>query len=539
MATSAYLISRAAQHPQTILLLMVPIVGVRFFSIGRAVFRYLERLASHDVTFRMLAAIRVWLYARIEAQPPLIAASHQRGDLLSRAVHDVDMLQDFYLRALQPTAVLILTAGLVLTVFRHFSPMLGAALAAVLLAGAVPGLLQFGIGLRRGGELHAARAFLSAELAEGIRGAAELLTWGRVQDFLDRMDRAQSTALSAQVRLRLSSAFGSGLTSAFAGFSSLLVLWLAIPLVRQGVLPGPYLAVAALTALAAFEAAVPMPQAVQAMGTCSAAARRIRSVAEGTPSAARECELPVGNGLELLDVAVRYPGADGWAVKDISLSLPQGRHVALVGRSGCGKTTLLSALLGIVPYAAGSVRLGGAEVARTARELLYERAAVISQSTDLFHASLRDNLRLGRPQASEAEILRAVSAARLQGLLLQLPQGLQTPLGEQGSRLSGGERQRVAIARAIVRDAPILLLDEPTRGLDPVTENEIWSSLEELGAGRTVVLATHRLQGLDRMDEILVLDAGRIVERGSHRELLALGGAYHRMWHAERDRIAR
>jgi ABC-type transport system involved in cytochrome bd biosynthesis fused ATPase/permease subunit len=316
-----------------------------------------------------------------------------------------------------------------------------------------------------------------------------------------------------------------------------LALALAIPLVRSGRLPGWDLAVVALVALAAFEAAVPLPQSFQAIGQCLAASRRIFDLADHAeePTANEPRLHAQGSAVEVRGLTVRHEAAAVGALQLVDLSLAPGRHVAVVGPSGAGKTTLIGALTGSSPIAGGEVLIGGANVSDLAREELWALSAVIAQDTWLFNVSLKENIRLGRPDATDDEVWGAVVAARLGGLVEALPDGLDTLVGEQGARLSGGERQRVAIARALLKDAPILLLDEPTEGLDAVTEEGVLQTIRELAQDRSLLLVTHRLVGIEAMDEILVLSHGRVAERGTHKELMRAHGLYEHLFKLQAD----
>ena len=529
IGTSAYLISRAALRPSTILLLMVPIVGVQFFSMGRAALRYLERLTSHDVTFRLLANLRVWFYARLDALPPAVLSRLHGADLLSRAVHDIDSLQDFYLRALAPPATLVLTAALTFALLWPMAPAVAGLVGGALLLSSVPAALQARLGLQLGRRMLERRGDLSAALADGVRGVSELLAYGQAEAYAEKLGRTQSAWLEAQLRLRRASAGGGALIGLLGNLTSIAALGLAIPLVRQGRLPGWDLAVLALVALAAFEAAAPLPLAFQAMGQCVAAGRRIFAVggeapdADGPPDRQAHAE---GVEIDVQEISVRYGERPAPALRAVTLRLPPGRHVAVVGPSGAGKTTLLDVLTGAIAPTSGEVLFGGAPIGEIPRGELLAEVAVIAQDTWLFNVSLMENIRLGRPEATDREVLAAAQAAHLGPLIAALPDGLETAVGERGQRLSGGERQRVAIARAILKDAPVLLLDEATEGLDAVTEEAVLREILLFAQGRTLLMVTHRLVGLEAMDEILVLQDGQVVERGREQALLAGRGPY-------------
>jgi ATP-binding cassette subfamily C protein CydC len=285
----------------------------------------------------------------------------------------------------------------------------------------------------------------------------------------------------------------------------------------------------ALFALASFEVVMPLPLAFQMLGQTLSAAGRVFEIVDAEPQApepSAPSPQPEAFGLAIEGVGFRYTDSELPALEGIDLALPPGRRVAVVGATGSGKSTLLNLLLRFWDPQAGRLTLGGHDLRDYHGEDLRRHIAVVSQGTHLFTTTLRENLRVANPQASEEQLLAALATAQLDDFVASQPDGLDTWVGEAGVKLSGGQARRVAIARALLKDAPILLLDEPTEGLDPATERELMQALYRLMAGRTVLLITHRLVGLDAMDEILVLDRGHVAERGSHRELLTAGGIY-------------
>ncbi|MFN2166608.1 MAG: amino acid ABC transporter ATP-binding/permease protein, partial [Anaerolineae bacterium] len=313
----------------------------------------------------------------------------------------------------------------------------------------------------------------------------------------------------------------------------LAVLALAIPLVRSAQLDGVYLAMMVMVVISSFEAVLPLPQAFQYLHTSLEAGRRLFEIVDARPTVA-EPALPAPGpatpGLRVQGLHFSYAPNEPPVLGNISFELPPGRLVAVVGPSGAGKSTLVHLLLRFWEYQDGHILLGGRELRAYDAESVRAMMAVVSQHTHLFNASIRDNLVLARPGATEGEVIRAAEQARVHDFIQSLPQRYDTWIGEQGVRLSGGQRQRLAIARAILKDAPILILDEPTANLDALTEREVIDSLQAAAAGRATLLITHRLVGLEAADEILVLRSGRVVERGRHQDLMQMGGLYRRMW---------
>jgi ATP-binding cassette subfamily C protein CydC len=550
MTTSAYLIAAAALQP-SIAELQVAIVGVRFFGIARGVARYLERYVSHDVTFRLLARLRTWFYERLEPLAPARLLAYRSGDLLSRIVADVETLQDFYLRALAPPLVALLSAILVSLLLAAFHPRLALVmLGFLLLAGAGLPLLVHLLARGSGPRLVRVRGELNAHLVDGIQGLADLLAFGGGGRHLARVQALGRELGGLQGRLARIGGLHLALSGLLMSLATLAVLAVAIPLVAAGRLDGVYLALLTLAAISGFEAVLPLPQAFQQMAGSLEAAGRLFEVVEGGPGAEAvevapsAAPVPADYGLRVEGLSFAYEGmavpGGPPALEGVEFDLAPGGLLAVVGPSGAGKTTLIQLLLRFWTPSAGRILLDGHELGTYREEDLRRLVAVVSQRTHLFNATVRDNLLLARPDATEEEMVEAARRARIHDFICSLPQGYDTWIGEQGQRLSGGERQRLAIARAILKDAPVLLLDEPAANLDAVTERQVLAGLQPLLAGRTALLVTHRLGAgpVVQADEILVMRGGRVEARGRHDDLLRQGGLYRRMWDLQRQELA-
>jgi ATP-binding cassette subfamily C protein CydC len=541
LSTAAYVISAAALVSY-ISLLTIPIFLVRFFSVSRSFSRYFERLVSHDVTFRLLGNLRSWFYARLAPLAPALLESYRSGDLLSRLVEDVEELENLYLRAIAPVLVAAVVSVLAFATLYPFDPALALAVLAFLAAaGAGVPLLVWTLSRGLGRNRLELRSELYARIVDGTQGVQDLLAFGREAEQrreievlnlkLGRIERRQSLIGGLQISL------GDLLTN----LAMLAALVLAIPLVAAGEVRGVYLAFLALVALGIFETVTPLGAAFGTIGRTTAAGERLFEISDAEPTIQNpKSSLPVPEDfvLQLDKVSFRYGEDEPFSLEDVSFNLEPGRRVAVVGPSGSGKSTLASLILRFRDPQGGGIRLDGRSVSEYAQEDVRRLISVVPQSTHVFNDTLRNNLLLADPEASEVALERALERARIFGFVERLPGGLDTYVREQGVRLSAGERQRLAVARALLRDAPLLVLDEPTANLDTVTERELLASVWEAARDRAVLLITHRLVEMEEMDEILVMNAGRVVERGTHEELTRSGGLYHRMLETQRELLA-
>jgi ATP-binding cassette subfamily C protein CydCD len=537
MGTSAWLISTAALHP-SIAALEVAIVGVRFFGISRAVFRYIERLVSHNVTFRLLARLRVWFYKKLEPLAPARLMEYRAGDLLARIVGDIETLENFYVRVVSPPLVALLTGVGVALFLASFYPLLATVLIGFFLGlGFLLPLSSLVLSRKPGEALVSLRADLNTRLVDGIQGLADILAYGRADDHASQIVHIGQEYGLAQKHMARISGFHSGLATLLTNLGLWLVVYLTIPQVTGGHIAGPMLASLALLTLASFEAVTPLPQAAQMWESVRAAAGRLFEIVDAKAIVEDRDRKEDKSGkkellstLELSHVSFSYPIQAIPAIQDVSFKLEADKSLAIVGPSGAGKSTLVNLLLRFWEYSSGDIRLGGESLHGLEQDEVRARCAVVSQSSYLFNTSVHENLRLACPSASQEEIESAAKQAQIHKFILKLPKGYDTFIGEQGTRLSGGERQRVAIARALLKNAPILILDEPTANLDPITEKQVLATLFSVMKGKTSLLITHRLVGLENVDEILVMEHGQILERGTQAELLERGGTFRRLW---------
>ncbi|EMM0482984.1 heme ABC transporter ATP-binding protein/permease CydC [Klebsiella michiganensis] len=508
---------------------MLPAAGVRGAAIIRTAGRYFERLVSHDATFRVLQHLRVFTFSKLLPLSPAGLARFRQGELLNRVVADVDTLDHLYLRVISPlvgalVVILVVTVGLsVLDVTLALT--LGGIMLLTLLV--MPPLF-YRAGKPAGESITRLRGQYRQHLTSWLQGQAELMLFNASDRYRQQMEKTEARWLDAQRRQAELTALSQALMLLIGGIAVIAMLWLASAGVGGDTQPGALIALFVFCALAAFEALAPVTGAFQHLGQVIASAKRITQITEQEP----EVAFPQGEGqtldrvsLRLHQVTFSYPQQPSPALEKVSLQIEAGEHIAILGRTGCGKSTLLQLLTRVWDPAEGEILLNNQPLGQFNEATLRRAMSVVPQRVHLFSATLRDNLLLASPGASDARLAQTLERVGLAKLLED--SGLNSWLGEGGRQLSGGELRRLAIARALLHDAPVMLLDEPTEGLDATTESQILDLLAEVMREKTVLMVTHRLRGLARFNQIIVMDNGKIIEQGSHAELLAEQGRYY------------
>lgn len=530
--TSGYLISRSALQPENVLMVYVPIVLVRTFGFGKAVVQYIERLISHDTVLRILSRLRVKLYRIIEPQALRLRSRHRAGDLLGMLAEDIEQLQNVYLRLILPAAAAVLIYGAGIFILGRMDGWF--ALVMSLYCGFLfITLPAYSLLVSRKMRIQSKvqRNLAYQELTDGVFGMSDWILSGRTVRFLSAFSHRQAQMAAADQKVRRKEwRIGWLAQCATGGAVVVLTLWAAVQS-SKGAMDPEWIAAFALIGFPLLDALVKAGESVMRTTDYQESVHRLKGIehAVGDTAPSRHGSMPGADefgrgeedssGLRLVNVSYRYPGTDDWLLHEINLHVPAGSQVALIGRSGTGKTTLLNLIQGELVPDRGSITINGISVLQIQNESP-RPFAVLNQQPYLFDTTIANNIRLGRPDATDEEVRKAAEFAGLGKLIATLPDGLETKVREAGIRFSGGERQRIALARVLLQNCPIVLLDEPTVGLDPVTECDLLDTLFTALRGKTLLWITHHLVGMERMDQIIFLDRGRIAMLGTHKQLM-------------------
>ena len=513
MSTSGYLISRAALRPPILDLILV-IVAVRFFGIARAGVRYAERIVAHDLTFRLLLRLRCWIYERLEPIIPSHRVAHHSGDLLSRLVSDVETLQNLYLRVASPVIVAGLIACASTGVLGAMDPLIALTfLAGLSLCGAVLPLAVRQLARETAERQVSVRATLQRHVVESVGGMEEMLALGIERARLKEYERMTNELTRLQQRQAQISALHSFAGSLLTWATVMSVLLLIIPKIQTGEFSGVLLAAVAFGILASFEAVQPLPVAYQYLEQAGEAARRIYEIIEERPLVQDPVDpvpVPGAPSYAFRNVTFTYPGLLRPAICDVSFDLPFRNRIAIVGPSGAGKSTIVNLLCRFFDPQEGTLLLRKRPLTEYSIRDVRGQLAVVLQHPHIFNTSIRENLLIARPEATDSELIDALEKAGLASFVQSLPHGLQTIPGSEGLTLSGGQRQRLALAQALLKEAPVLILDEATANLDPETEHDVLNRVFQRTIDRTLVVITHRPEKLPGMDAIFTLHDGRL-----------------------------
>lgn len=506
-----------------------PSAMIRAYAVVRTLGRYGERIVGHEATLKFVAALRPWFFARLIPLAPAALEDQRSGDLLARLKGDIDRLEFAFLRILSPglAGALVLAVGLAVLALHDGRMALGIGLAALLAGLGLP-LLVHRLGARAAREVTAGTAQLNALLVDHLEGRAELDIYDPDRRHRAALDETSDTLIAREHRLAGILGFAGAGVGLFAQSSLVLVLLIGAPRVLAGTLPGADLPMLALLAFSLFEAVAPLPLAFQTLPATLASARRIFDLIDRPPPVEEPADpkpVPEAGALAFVHAGLTYPGARAAALTDINLALAPGRRIGVIGSSGSGKSSLVALALRYRAPLPGEVTFAGSSLAEFDSDELRRRMAVLAQHDHLFTATIRENLLIADPNASQGKLEAALERAGILSFVAAQPDGLDTFLGVNGAKVSGGEARRLGLARALLKEAPILILDEPTEGLDGETERRVLEGIVGAARDQALLFITHRRAGLDRMDEIIVMDGGRIVGRGAPSQMLALIGS--------------
>ena len=528
LGTAAWLISQASEYPP-VLTLTVAAVLVRTFALGRAFMRYAERLVGHDAAFRGLTELRVRVYERLERIAPVGLAQFTKGDLLNRLVVDVDSALDLPLRIVLPWAQAVFVSVTTVAFLAWLLPGVGLIVGLIVVLALIVSPLIIGRTTRRAEYLLApSKAELTSVVVTALNSCADLSANGRILDTTTRAHIIDDSITALSRRESFVLGIGGAIATVLQGLAICVTLVIAIPAVATGRIEPVWLAVVALLPLALIDVLATLPGSALAYARLKGSADRIAGVMD-SPDPLADLKNPKTLGSDPSSISVHKLSASWSTVRvldGIDFDLRAGERLAIVGPSGSGKSTLAAVLMGFLPYE-GSARIEGIELSSVLGDDLREHIGVLSQQAHIFDTTIAENIRLGR-EIDESAVWRSLEQAQLAVWARSLPDGLQTSVGTFGMSISGGEAQRLALARFLVQPRPVVILDEPTEHLDRETAQELENTLFAALTGFTTIVITHRLSSLHRADNVIVLQAGVVSERGTVEELSDRGG-----WFAE------
>ncbi|CRK82515.1 thiol reductant ABC exporter subunit CydC [Neobacillus massiliamazoniensis] len=534
MFTSGYLISKASTRPESILMVYVPIVGVRTFGIGRSVLSYIERLTGHQFILKILSDMRIRLYKVIEPQAVFLRSRFLTGDLLGVLADDIEHLQDFYLKTLLPSIVSLVVYTVIIICAGIFSIPFAILLAVFVgLLIFVGPILSFIYMRVKNEQIKKGRNQLYQQFTDAVFGISDWLFSGRYLDFIQRYEQQQHELLQLETKKRSFVNWRDVIQQMVLGITVILVIYWANGMTLDGKIPGTFIAAFGLVMMSLLEAFLPISEAVSNASTYQDSIKRLERIE--TEDGSKWIEEESHDQTEISEVAIElkrvsfeYQSAPP-LLNDFGLKVAPGEKMAILGPSGAGKSTLLKLIQGAFAPTSGEVLLNGSKAHETPLSIP-KMMAVLNQKAYLFNTSVLNNIRLGNPEATDEEVYEAAEQVGLHQMVKGLPNGYDTIMHETGQRFSGGERQRIALARILLQKTPVVIMDEPTVGLDPITEKKLLMTIFDTLKGKTIIWVTHHLAGMEKMDRILFMDKGKITMAGSHQQLLENEERYRRLY---------
>lgn len=531
--TSGFLISKSAIPVENILMVYVPIVGVRTFGVSRAVFSYLEKLAGHNTVLRILSKMRIRLFGILEPQALFLKSRFKMGDMLGILADDIEQLQNIYLRTIFPTFATTVMYLLVICAIGILD------LPFALLMAFYLGLLLFVFPLlslflmkKKQVEFKQRRNGLYQSLTDSILGISDWVISGRSDHFIKDYEKEEEKVALISHQLVLFTRWRNFTSQIVAVLIIVSLIFWSSQEYLEGHIPVTLIAAIILVALPILESFLVVSDAFEKLPAYQDSLTRLKKL-QAPPSVSQHTTaqrvLDEDVEIKLEHVSYRYHEEGAFSVEDACLHIPKGKKIALIGRSGAGKSTLLKLIQGVIEPTSGSVTFNG-EPASLFAEDSSTLLSVLNQNPHLFDTTLRNNILVGVENASDERLREVIKLAQLEELVQQLPSGIDTFMQETGQRFSGGERQRVALARILLQNTPIVLMDEPNASLDPKTEKELLKTIFSALSGKTIIWITHHLVGVEEMDEILFMDEGKIILRGTHQELLTNSTRYQQLY---------
>ena len=542
MYTSGFLISKASTPVENILMIYVPIVGVRTFGTSRAVIHYVERLVGHDTILRILSKMRVRLYNILEPQALFLSSRFRTGDILGMLADDIEYLQNVYLRTVFPSIIALLIYGAAVIALGTFDIAFALLMALyILVLVVVLPFLSLLFTQKRQREVKVERNRLYQKLTDAVLGMGDWVISGRQSQFVDTYEADERKVAKTDAALRSWARIRTFIGQAVIGIGVLSMLYWAAGEFADGAIAGTLIAAFVLVVFPVADAFLPVSEAVEKIPQYRNSLERLSGV-NGTEQNIVSEKVTVVDALpqamksahiKLENVGYYYGSGANWSVRDLSLDIPQGKKIAIIGRSGAGKSTLLKAIQGVIEPSDGSVTINGI-AADAYGEHIPSIIAVLNQSPHLFDTTVANNIRMGDPKASEQTIKEAGALSKMDTLISSLPDGYDTFVREAGQRFSGGERQRIALARILLQNTPVVILDEPTVGLDPRTERDLLNTMFEAIKDKSLIWVTHHLVGAEQMDEVIFMENGSVEMRGTHAELMKKEPRYRRLYELDR-----
>lgn len=541
MFTSGYLISKSSTQPYNILMVYVPIVLVRAFGIARPVFAYFDQLISHNFVLKILSNMRVRLYQKLETQSLTLKSRFKTGDLLGILADDLEHLQNLYLKTIFPNIVAFVLYGIIVISLGFFSIPFAFVMAIVffILVVVVP-MLSLRVNRKRQKEMKSIRNRLYEKLTDAVMGLSDWKISGRQKDFLQVYEKTEQEHDEKELKLENFQYWRDFLFQCAVALVVVLIIWFSSTQVELGTFSHLWIAAFVLAVFPVMEAFTQVPEAVTELPNYDISLNRLVQIEQSSvkdksaePSELQQLMAEDQFTLIMRDVDFRYSEDTEMVLQKLNLQIRQGEKLAILGKSGAGKSTIAKLLLGSISPTSGSVTINHLQTDLISRDL-HKWISVLHQKPHLFNSTVLNNIRLGNIDATDEEVIEVAKKVQLHEYIELLPDGYHTNMHELGERFSGGERQRIALARILLQQTPIVILDEPTVGLDSITERKLLETIFKSLEGKTIIWITHHLIGVEWMDRVVFIENGKVKMEGSHKELLKREKRYQALYEMDR-----